>query len=483
MQFKFFSVLFVFSAIIILSSCLDTTTPTTSSSDASFVSLTLAGNDSVKTAKFTLDGDGVTITNVDSLPYGTRIDSVYPSFSFKSSSKAVLHFLKNHTYYKYKFSKGSDSILITGKDTVDFRQALWTNNDSTLWVNNYASDGTKHNPPYKIKLNVHKVQPELYLWKQVENTNLNSSTAKNQNAIILNDKFYYYQNDGSSASVSTSTNGFNWSLGSLTGTFPSSTSLFDMIQFKGKLYISGDDIYLYSSANGLDWTKKSPAKSVNFSFKSLLFVLNNQLWATVKADDASFHFAISDDGENWNMTTGTLPENFPVTDFASLTFSTITGKAKVLVIGGLSGSGTLLKNFWSSEDGVYWLDFSNKSINPTSYNDLSTLAAGACVISYDNKLLLFGKTTTEGNFYRQSKDEGLSWQNTNYYNQIALGNEFKSPKTYKDTVVYYNYYVPHAYQSVVVDKSNRIYTIGGKSVTAISTDIWTGKLNRKSFAR
>ena len=95
MQFKFFSVLFVFSAIIILSSCLDTTTPTTSSSDASFVSLTLAGNDSVKTAKFTLDGDGVTITNVDSLPYGTRIDSVYPSFSFKSSSKAVLHFLKN----------------------------------------------------------------------------------------------------------------------------------------------------------------------------------------------------------------------------------------------------------------------------------------------------------------------------------------------------------------------------------------------------
>ena len=115
MQFKFLRLLFVLSAILILSSCLDTTTTTTTtSSDASFVSLTLAGNDSVKAAKFTLDGDGVTIINVDSLPFRTRIDSVYPTFAFKSASKAVLHFPKNRIIYKYKFSKGSDSIYIRG---------------------------------------------------------------------------------------------------------------------------------------------------------------------------------------------------------------------------------------------------------------------------------------------------------------------------------------------------------------------------------
>ncbi|MEI6753574.1 MAG: DUF6242 domain-containing protein [Paludibacter sp.] len=504
MQFNFFRLFSVFSVLLILSSCLDTTTTTTpaGSNDASFVSMTLAGNDSAKTAVFALDASGTTIENIDSLPFRTRIDSLYPTFAFKSTAKAVLHFPKNRTIYKYKFSKGSDSIYITGKDTVDFRQALWTNKDSALWVNNYASDGI-HNHPYKIKINVHKVHPELYVWANLTDK-VNSVNAKYQKAIFLNNKIYYYMNDGLAAYLFTSSDGKTWIQENSLNGLPVNTPLNDMVQFNGKLFVSHDGFNVFSSSNGLnDWTKST---FTDFSFNSLLCVWNNKLWAVVQSvADATYHFATTSNGVVWTMI-GKIPDNFPVTDFSAITISTVTGKSKVLVLGGYSptNTNTPLKNCWSSEDGVYWVDFS------TENHSLDSLAEGSSVISYDNKLLLFGSVKKGSQlvrgYYRESKDEGLSWQIPDtVYNQIAKGNEFKSQKTYKDTVSYSNYYQPHIYQSVIVDDINkRIFLIGGmvnnnpenarrynsgrrnsnsNSTLIPTTDLWTGKLNRKSFIR
>ncbi|MEI8271332.1 MAG: DUF6242 domain-containing protein [Paludibacter sp.] len=481
MQFNFFRSLFVLTAILILSSCLNTTSVTVTSSDASFVSMTLAGNDSVKTAKFALDVTGTTIVNIDSLPYGTRIDSVYPTFSFKSTGGAKLHY-PNPTGFKFK----KDSAAVTGKDTVDFRQP-------SIWIRNYASDGKTY-LNYNIQVNVHKVQPELYVWSKVTD-NLSSVNATSQKSVILNDKFYYYLNDGSAAYLHTSTDGISWSSAVTPVGLPEGSALNDMIQFNGKLFMTQDRLNIYSSADGLNWTRKSVS---SFNFKSLLFVLNGQLWAVVQSlNDATYHFATSTDGDVWNMI-GTIPQNFPVNDFSAVSISTVTGKSKVLVVGGYSVNGALLKNSWSSEDGIYWIDFS------TENHSLDSLAAGVSIISYDKKLLLFGKYyLLNKQFYRESRDEGLSWQKPSLtYNQIRQGFVEKSAKTQKDTLVY-NYYEPHIYQSVVVDKNNSIFLIGGyldKLTLSIkgdsrqrsadknaditpTTDIWTGKLNRKSFAR
>ena len=461
-----------------LSSCIPTNTPTTVSSDASFVSLTLSGNDSVKTAKFTLDATGITIVNLDSLPYQTRIDSVYPTFSFKSTAGAKLHF-PNSAYYKFK----KDSVIVSGKDTVDFRQP-------GIWIQNYASD-SKSYKNYNIQINVHKVQPELYIWSKITD-NVNFVNAKSQKTIILNDKFYYYLNDGTSSFLYNSNDGYSWTTSTVNG-LPTATPLTDMIQFNGKIFVSQDGFNLYSSANGTNWTKKTVT---NFTFKSLAFVLNGSLWAVVQSTDLSYHFATSTDGDVWSMI-GTIPSSFPVKDFASLTVATVTGKQKAIVLGGYSQTGALLINSWSSEDGLYWVDFS------TENHTLDSLAAGASVISYDKKLLLIGKNSLKDTtFYRESKDEGLSWQIPNLrYNQIRYSSLEKSVKTQKDTVVY-NYYKAHAYQSVLVDKNSRIFLIGGfinnTTISTISgnqnsrqsnsgivpvTDVWTGKLNRKSFLR
>lgn len=508
MQSNFLKLFFIILSASFLSSCLDTnSTTTTTSSDASFVSLKLAGNDSVKTAVFSLDADGQTIINIDSLPFRTRIDSVYPTFSFKSTSKAVLHFPKNRVFHKYKFSKGSDSIYITGKDTVDFRQALWTNKDSALWINNYASDGI-HFQPYKIKINVHTVHPELYIWSKLKD-NVTSVSAASQKAVMLNNKIFYYLNDGSTAYLYTSSDGKSWNQESSFNGLPVNTPLNDMIQFEVNkvktLFVTKDGINIYSSTNGIDWIKKSVTK---FTFNSLLSVFEGYLWAVVQSNtDGTYHFATSPDGIVWTMI-GSIPDNFPVSDFTAITDTTATKKQKFIVLNGYSSTGTLLKNYWSSEDGLNWYDFSDKNLNYkwTAKNNLDSLDAGASVIIYDKKLLLFGKyKNLDKTFYRESTDEGLTWQVPDLiYNQIAKGTEFKSEKTYKDTVSYVAYYQPHTYQSVVVDNNNRIFLIGGNtnnspvsmrnydsrrrsssrnSGLVPSTDIWTGKLNRLSFKR
>ena len=471
MQSNFLKLFFIVLTVSFLSSCLDTTnTATTTSSDPSFVSLKLAGNDSVKNAVFTLDATGKTIINIDSLPFRTRIDSVNPTFSFKSTIAAFLHLTLDQGF---KFTKGKkDSVAVTGKDTVDFRQPL-------LKISNFASDGKSY-IKYNIQVNVHTVQPELYVWSKMKD-NISSVIASSQKAILLNDKIYYYLNDGSSVSLFSSADGYSSSVAT-TG-LPVATPLNDMILFNGNLFVSRDGLNIYSSTNGTNWTKKTVSE---FTFSSLLCVWNGKLWAVVQSvTDATYHFATSPDGTVWTMI-GKIPDNFPVTDFSAITITTVTNLQKVLVLGGYSPTGSLLKNYWSSEDGVYWYDFSDSKTNArwTAKNNLDSLAVGACVISYDKKLLLFGKyKTLNQTFYRESTDEGLSWQVPDLtYNQIRQSIIIRNFNNTKDSTTY-NYYQPHTYQSVVVDNNNRIFIIGGKTISANSTDIWTGKLNRKSFLR
>ncbi|MDR3652321.1 MAG: DUF6242 domain-containing protein [Paludibacter sp.] len=458
MKFNQFKLTFFLFSIILLSSCLGTTSSVTTSSDPSFVSLTFAANDSIpylSTAKFTLDADGMTIVNVDSLPYKTRVDSVYPTFSFTSTAGAKFYFPLSG--YKYK----KDSAIVTGKDTIDFRQIVR--------IKNYATDAKTYKN-YYVKVNVHKVDPEVYVWNKVP-MDLNSGNATSQKTIVLNDStMFYYFNDGTNVTSYKSLDGSSWAGTTVTG-LPVNTPLGDMTQFNRKLYLTQDGFNIYSSSDGLSWSKSTVSV---FTFKSLLFTLNGQLWAVVQlVSDSSLHFAYSADGNAWNVT-GTIPDNFPVRDFASVSFPSITGKTGAVVLGGFSPTGAVLHNSWSTEDGLYWVDFSSEN------HTLDTLAIGASVISYDNKLLVFGRRTDNGmTHYKISKDQGLSWKTAD-----TLRNRLPSgylPRSYQTAVVF----KPRTYNTLdskdVITESNRIFIIGGKSGSTVYSDIWTGKLNRKSF--
>lgn len=471
MKFNPFRLIFSLFSIILLSSCLGTTEVTTST-DASFVSLAFKTNDSIpfiSTAVFTLVDN--TIVNVDSLPYRTRIDSVYPTFSFKTTAGAKLYFPNG---YKYK----EDSAWITGTDTIDFRQ--------TVRVKNWASDGITHKE-YYITTNVHHVDPEVYQWKKVSD-NLNSLNTTSQKTVILNDTLFYYSNDGTNAYLYTSTDGYNWKNQStkVTG-LPVNTPLNDMMQFNGKLYLTQDGTNIYSSTDGINWTKKTVT---DFTYQSLLYVLNGQLWAVVKWNkdkDNIYRFSNSSDGYYWATdTTRTVPDNFPVKDFASTTYNSTTGKSKVIVLGGHSATGSRLINSWSSEDGVYWVDFSNAS-TVLNNKTLDTLATGASVIPYDGKLLIFGsRTDNGGSFYKVSKDDGLTWQYPDTLRNVLSSDYLAVPRSYQSVVVF----KPKTYATEnsaglkgEIELSNRIFIVGGNLGSTNYSDVYTGKLNRLSFLR
>lgn len=457
-QFRFSIPLF---AIILLNSCLGKNDPVTYSNDPSFVSLTLAKNDSVKSAKFTLTDK--TIENLDSLPFGTKIDAVYPTFTFKSTSEV-----------KFFFTKGSklDSVTLTGKDTLDLRA-------QSMSIRNIADDKVA-DINYNLKVNVHKVQPELYVWRSLGET-LDVQNVLNQKTIIRNDSLFYYYNDGSTAYVNISTNGMTWEKTTLIN-FPVNTALDEMFLFNGKFYLTQDGYNIYSSLNGINWTKKTRS---DFKFKSILFNFKSKLWAVVQLNDLNYRFATSSDGNVWEVRAGELPTNFPVRGFASISMTTRTGKPKVLVLGGYNASDVYVKSNWSSEDISYWVNFSsNESVGKHS---LDSLAPGASIVSYNNKLLLFGAVGTSevmrGNYYRQSIDEGMSWQVPDKtYNQIRFGETSKVPGTERDTVIYTNAPI-RSFQSTVIDNMHNIYIVGGKKNSSLLPEIWKGKLNRLSFLK
>lgn len=463
MKFNFFRFTLLFSVIVLLSSCLGTTETTDLSSNPSFSSLTFAANDSIpniEDAEFTLEfdplvGDSV-IVNLDSLPYNTRIDSVFPTFGFVSSSAQYLIY-------------ENDTVLLDGSDTIDFSEPVK--------IRNVAADKIKTRV-YTVKVNVHQVEPELYVWNKVSE-NVDNHDATSQKAIVFNDTIFYYLNNGSAAYLYKSTDGKSWSEQSVSG-LPVNTSLNDMQLFNGKLYLTQDGDKVYSTSDRRNWTVKT---NLDYTYKSLLFTFQNKLWAVVQSKNVAVNrFATSTDGVVW-VIGDVIPTSFPVSGFTSLAFSSRTGKPKVIVLGGILSSGEKSNHCWTTEGEIvggnmYWSDFNFDNTN----RSLDTLAAGASLISYDKKLFVFGlRTDTILPHFKQSIDEGLTWQKPDStYNYLPGDLEVRN---YQSVFVF----KPRAYNSTDSKEqnleSNKIFIIGGKTATSVKTDVWTGKLNRKNFLR
>lgn len=455
MKLNIFKLMFILLPAFVLVACLGETEVTDPSSAPYFSSLRFAKNDSIpnlEDAVFTLQKDSVTgdsiIVNLDSLPANTRIDSVFPTFSWSSTSKT---FLTLHN----SMQTGLDTIYLTGKDTIDFTRVIS--------VTNIAQD-TKTKKTYRIKLNVHTQEGELYVWRKIS-PQIYTHSGGEQKAIYFKNKFFFYVSSGESNYLYTSTSAENWSNASLTG-LPLTANLRSIIEYNGKLYLPFNGSSIYVSTDGYTWAAQAIVPA-DYSLENIMFELNGRLWGIVKSNATSeYHFADSETVTSWSVK-GTVPDNFPVKDYAAVSFASRTKKSKALILGGFNAKGQSLRNVWSTEDASYWVDFSLE--NKTLY-----FLSGASVVSYDNKLLLFGGVDPFGNVlkdnYLQSIDEGLSWQ-VNDTNYNSLYDSIQNVA-----------YEPRGYQSVIhVPATHQLFLIGGKTKYQVFSDVWVGKLNRLSF--
>ena len=426
--------------IIATPACLDSGTTIELSDDATLAGLTFAENDSIpylETAVFTVVDSCNLVYNEDSLPYQTRIDSVFPTFIFNyPSSGAILYC-------------GDDTIILTGSDTVDFSV-------QPVRLLNYAADGVT-TMWYNIYVNVHQVDPDLYVWEQ-RNSGIYTHAGSNQKAVWFNEQLHLFVGSGLNNYLYTSTDGSTWTLISsqLTG-LPATNDFRHMVLHDSNLFLTTDETLYKSTNGGITWTTIDMSASA-YVFTSLLMSFNDKLWAIIREKATDTHyFASTTDGTTWTKGSET-PTGFPISDFASVTFLTRTNTPKALVMGGYTVENKPVNTRWTTENGNYWV---NLSIEEPTFGSL----AGSSLINYDDKLLLFGGTDEDGklmtSYILETTDEGLNW-------------------VVPDTA---SNYMPEDFelrtnQSVVVDETDkRIYIIGGHSQLQIFTDVWTGKVN------
>lgn len=430
----------IFFSLIIgvsLYSCnLNTSSSTDVSDDATITSFYVYGNDTAKTAVFTINNTTDSIYNVDSLPYNSRIDSLFISSTFTSTSGYIIN--DTLTY-------NSSSKVVA----IDFTK-------DTVKITNYASNGV-NKKTYFVDIRVHKIDPYLYIWTKLTKQ-IGSQIFENQKAVFFNNSLFFFTNSGVTNYLYTSSNGQNWVSQIITG-LPADVEYQNNIDvFNNKIFIAyGNKIF--TSTDGINWTTLTVDNK--YTYKSIICVFKNKIYAVGKSiSSGNYSIIRSSDGSNWEEACA-LPDNFPVTGFAATTFSPKIGNSKVLVVGGYNINGNVINTRWSSDDGQYWVNMKNAK---SPLNPVSNIA----IAYYGSRLLMADTYYADSTYHymRNSLDYGLTWAKAD------------SAQLFPDTL-----YTARLRSSMVVDPNTQtMYIVGGTDkYSKLLKDVWKVKVNYYKF--
>lgn len=428
-------------------SCSSSTTTTSDDARVSgFTFYSDTANPGLTTATYKIihSTDTGLIYNKDSLDFGTRLDSVLPYISFYATpGSAVLIFPDTIRNY-------------TGSDTLDFtKQPIY------LYV--MASD-MKNERMYQLSITVHQVDPYLYVWRQTVGQIFPSENAELQ-AFATANGCYLFVNNGFETRLYLSQDGVVWQTQTQPTGLPVPCHVRQIVQVNETLYyVSKGNIY--SSQDVVHWSMYDTSTSA-YEPLTMLVSFDDCAWCVMKVRDTgqlvlgyladgTLTLAEHIDG----LPSGyILPDDFPVSDFAALPISASSERPRSMIIGGRSIDGTALNSRWNLEkDADHHFRIRNFSIEQPSFHSL----CGISVIEYDQKLLMFGGIDNDEDWHSdllESIDEGMNWT-------IPDSAENQLPDTYTS----------REKQTVVVDKENNIYIIGGQTATQCLSDVHKGYL-------
>ncbi len=426
----------------VLTSCLNgDETETYIPIDAQITSLTLS-QDSVPDLAgvvFSIDQMNGLIYNEDSMAYGTTI-----------KEKVIVHYATNAAaVLNVTNLANKDSTWVASGDSLDI--------SSSVHLRTYAYSGV--NKYYWLKLNIHQVDPDSIQYSQIADNQsfLNAEATK---TIHLNQVFYTFSKTNSGIKLYRSTNGTTWSENTLSG-LPSEVLVKDIQTTDIGLFAWTSTGQLYQSTNAEVWQSVTTPYPVKAYFGHLVeSPLQASGSALILLKDGKNVFAYTSDFQTW-LYGPEVPQDFPLTGFSALNNYSMS-LDRITVIGGKNASGNVFNTVWSTSNGLYWAKISNTNAG------LLPLMEGANAFKYNNRIyLLNGKMVEDGTYNKStyySKDGGVVW-------------ELDSTKTF----------VPEEYKgrydaSVVVDKDNYMYIVGGRENQPL-TDIWKGILNKLSFKK
>ncbi|MDD2436187.1 MAG: DUF6242 domain-containing protein [Massilibacteroides sp.] len=406
----------------------------------------------LSTTQFTIDQLNGRIFNTDSLPYGTKVDKVVLTVSYASSiSVGAVQVIQEAV---------GDTIYWNSKDSLDYSKPV------TFIITAY--DGVTKKV-YDTRLNVHQIEPDSMVWS-LQNSSLPGEGVVSRKVVpftVEEEEFYYMyteEPDGNHLYVASSGKQESWLAETLTGLPEETVYWAQLTEYEGLLYVPASNQKLYRSGDGKNWTAVSDSPTILAllgAVKEETTAKKPSALAVIATVEGSSRFACMDKSGVW-YEGNAVPEKFPMTGFAPLSYN-LMYRERLLLAGGKTKDGTTLADVWATMDGVSWA--------LTTSSAMFTAREGAAVAKYDTAFFMIGGLDAEGkalkDIYR-SIDNGLSW--------IVSDTLVIMPEEYN----------ARGYSSMIVDnKTNYMYLFGGKGANSAndSKELWRGRINRLGFGR
>lgn len=431
---------------IFCASCKKNSNTVTLTSDTDITSFTFAAVDSFPSASstvFTISNYGARdtglITNPDSMAYRTPVTRLVPRLQFKSTpSSTTLIRPDGQTY------------ALTGRDTIDFSQPV------LLRIISSDQTATKF---YRVVVNVHQVDPDLMAWKQLNPAVLPSGSAATKGAILGN-RFILFANDGFKTTVYQSADGSSWDTGTEVSTLPANCHVRDILAVNSdepKLYYCREG-KVYSSADGVTWQVED-LSGETYVPRVMLMHFNDSVWLVAEHSTAhTYHLSVRD-GDSWRARPDSLPANWPLTDFTTVTFRSESLRPRAMIIGGYDIQGNSLSSLWNIE---YTLADGYRKANFAIQHPPFSAVVGASAVWYGKRCYLFGGVDAEAKYLSTtalySDDEGLNWHAIDTVHNRLMD-------VYQQRT-----------QTTAITHDNCIYLFGGQTRTETFSDVLRGKL-------
>ncbi len=361
-------------------------------------SFELKRNDSVlanlDTVFFSIDLEKALIFNADSLPFGTRTDSLVPVITpMGQVTKAELRF---------KQTNGRDTVfnyIEDGSRTVNF-------SNGPVYFTIAASD-TMIRRTYTIQVNVHKVKSDSLVWSETARTALPTtlSAPKQQKTVRNAAGTYTLTTDGSQACIAVRKSVLDaWE--TYAATLPASASVNSFAATDDALYIlSGNSLYV-SKDGGRTWTATGSEMNHvygGYGTRLLGAVNKNNEWYTTEYPGGAL---------------APLPEGMPVYGTSQMIkYSFDLGTAPVSTfVGGRDADDVLTGASWAF-DGSEWACISIVPVD-TPLEDATLVpfftfsVNDVFVVSRQSVFLAFGGSDGDG-YLRTvyvSGDYGRTWK-------------------------------------------------------------------------
>ncbi len=351
--------------------------------------------------QFAIDQDQGVIYNADSLPRGTKVTALCVDVTCATTVSSREFIIKNGTVQ-------SDTVIqytSSTKDSIDFT------GDVTLRIT--SRDGL-HERNYRVKVNVHKQDPDSIFWNVGSRSELPNVTGTliSSKTVRQNDKFLCLVHDNSSYVLNTIDTLMleGWTKQVLTlpfvpqvGSFAATADALYLLDQNGELFKSGD--------MGLSWS------DCGVAWNTIIGAYDTRVLG-VKKDGSVFRH--DEYPQPSGFAGGEVAEGFPVAGMSQLVRARNewTSSQQAMIMGGIKADGGACNAVWGYDGKRWGIISQNASVLPALRNPVLINYYSYVKSTSDNTFvknltwLVMGGLLSDGEINTVtyvSHDQGIHW--------------------------------------------------------------------------